>query len=72
MAKDLMDWAPKEAPAASESEDEPEPEKPDLGEKRLRYLAEETGVENPGALVKLVKACIKECGAGKPAPTDEE
>lgn len=61
MAKDLMDWAPKEAPAASEDAGDGEPEKPDLGMRKLQRLAELTGVEDPEMLVKLVLAAHEYC-----------
>jgi len=47
-------------------DDEDEPEEKDekddgeeegAADKRLMYLAEQTGVENPKALIKLIKAC---------------
>ena len=46
----------------SEPEDKEEDEGDDQEEegaadKRLMYLAEQTGVENPKALLKLIKAC---------------
>ena len=41
----------------SESEDDGE-EKKDAGKMRIKHLAEQTGVKNPDALVKLIKACM--------------
>jgi hypothetical protein len=69
MAKrDLTDYLPAEKPE-DEQEQKAPAAKPDLASKRLLYLAEETGVKDPAALVKLVKACCKQYQEG---PASEE
>ncbi|HKO86713.1 MAG TPA: hypothetical protein VJ140_19620 [Actinomycetota bacterium] len=69
MAKrDLMDYLAAEKHEEKE-EAGPPAEKPDLASKRLMYLAEETGVSDPAALVKLVKACCEQYREG---PASEE
>jgi hypothetical protein len=61
MGKDLLAWIAKGK--AEESEDSEMPmRKPNLGEDKIEALAEECGVENPAALVKLIKAVVKHCG----------
>lgn len=49
-----------EEPAAEGETEEGEGQDP--GEMRLMHLAEKTGVEDPEALVKLIKACISQSG----------
>jgi hypothetical protein len=48
-------------PAGKKEEDDQEDDSEDDGgahEKRIAHLAEQTGVDNPKALVKLIKACM--------------
>ncbi len=71
MAKrDLMDYLEEKKPP-EEKEEEAPAEKPDLASKRLLYLAEETGVSDPAALVKLIKACCAQEYSKGPASEEE-
>jgi hypothetical protein len=54
MAKDLMSYLKGGDDGASADKPKPEGE----GKDPLMLLAERTGVSNPGALIKLVKACM--------------
>ncbi len=66
--RDLRDWGSEADPPAKETGDEPAPD----GEKRLLELAEKTGVEDPAALLKLVKEVAKSCMGEKPEETVSE
>lgn len=43
---------------AKKDEDEKDEDDGGAHEKRIAHLAEQTGVENPKALIKLIKACM--------------
>lgn len=69
--RDLMDYLEQaKASGGADEEAEAPAAKPDLAGKRLLYLAEQTGVEDPAALVKLVKACCAQYMEG-PAASEE-
>ncbi len=64
--KDIRDWS--KGPDKKETEKTPV----DLGEKKLGYLAEKTGVKDPAALLKLVKAVVESCMSDDAEETEEE
>lgn len=58
--KGFLNYGKEEEPEKDDAGDEEEDgEAKDEGaaDKRLMYLAEQTGVDNPKALIKLIKAC---------------
>lgn len=61
----LLDYGKSDEPKGGveiEVEDEGDDEEGDSSspaEMRIRHLAEQTGVDDPDALIKLVRACMK-------------
>lgn len=48
-------------PAEKDDDSEGDDEKGEgASDKRIEYLAEQTGVDDPAALIKLVRACMKQ------------
>jgi hypothetical protein len=54
--KGFLDYGKEDEPEAADEPEESEDSSP--AEMRLKHLAEQTGVEDPGALLKLIKACM--------------
>jgi hypothetical protein len=56
--KGFLDYGKDEEEKPDETDDESSDESP--AEMRLMHLAEQTGVDDPSALIKLIKACMQQ------------
>ncbi len=57
--KGFLDYGKEDEPEAEEDDGE-ESSGEGASDKRIEYLAEQTGVDDPAALIKLVRACMRQ------------
>lgn len=58
--KGFLNYGKEDEEPADDKEDKDDSEDSDASGMRLMHLAEKTGVEDPKALIKLIKACMQE------------